>query len=124
MVRLLSDVSLFIHHSTNRSGKQRADMTHVYMSEHFTDETIVQVSANQVSSNLGDEAVVLNFENGIYYGLNPVSARIMELLAEPRTVRSIHEVLLEEYDVESERCRQDLINLLEKLREHDLIETD
>lgn len=94
------------------------------MSDPFSDETVVRVSSNQVSSTIGDEAVILNFENGIYYGLNPVSARIVELIAEPRTVSAILETLLDEYDVDVDRCRQDLVNLLAKLKEHDLIETE
>ena len=77
-----------------------------------------------VFDTLGDEAVILNFENGIYYGLNPVSARIVELIAEPRTVSAILAILLDEYDVDADRCRQDLVNLLAKLKEHDLIETE
>lgn len=94
------------------------------MADTFTDRTVVRASSNQVSSTLGDEAVVLNFENGVYYGLNPVSARIMELLAEPRTVADIHRTLLDEYEVEADRCRQDLLKLLEQLKEHELIETE
>lgn len=90
----------------------------------YSDETRVRASSNHVSSNLGDEAVLLNFQNGVYYGLNPVSARIMELLAEPRTVREIHEVLLEEYEVDSDRCRADLVRLLEQLEEHQLIDVE
>ncbi|MFW5972914.1 MAG: PqqD family peptide modification chaperone [Bacteroidota bacterium] len=93
------------------------------MTATFSDDTVVRASSNQVSSSLGDEAVVLNFENGVYYGLNPVSARIMELLSEPRSVGDILDTLLEEYEVERERCRADLVALLEKLEAHNLIET-
>lgn len=94
------------------------------MATQFKDDTVVRVSSNQVSSTVGDEAVVLNFENGIYYGLNAVSARIVELIAEPRTVEEIHRQLLEEYDVEAERCRRDLIKVLEQLSQYQLIEIE
>jgi hypothetical protein len=92
------------------------------MAEAITRATIVQASTNQVSSQLGDEAVVLNVMNGVYYGLNPVSARIMELLEEPRSVEDIHSILLDEYEVSADQCYEDLVTLLSKLREHSLID--
>ena len=90
----------------------------------ITDSTRVKVSPNQVSSKLGDEAVVLHFENGIYFGLNEVSARIMELIAEPKTVSEIVDVLTSEYDVDTATCRKDVIDLLIQLQENDLIDVD
>ena len=90
----------------------------------FSDSTRVKVSSSQVSSKLGDEAVVLHFENGIYFGLNEVSARIMELIAEPKTVSEIVDALLKEYNVDAATCRQDVIDLLVQLQENDLIDVD
>ena len=34
----------------------------------------------QTSSDLGGEAVILNFKSGVYYGLNPVVASIWNLI--------------------------------------------
>ena len=92
------------------------------MATEFTDSTRVRASSNQVSSKLGEEAVVLNFENGVYYGLNEVSARIMELISESPTVGEIHQTLLKEYEVDAETCRKDLIDLLQQLEKNELID--
>jgi hypothetical protein len=94
------------------------------MADRFTRSTVVRASSNQVSSQLGDEAVILNVENGVYYGLNPVSARIMELLAEPRPLSDILTTILDEYEVSEEQAWSDLVNLLEKMAEQNLVETD
>jgi hypothetical protein len=40
-----------------------------------TDSTIIAVK-DQVSSVLGEEAVILSLDNSVYYGLDPVGARI------------------------------------------------
>ena len=83
--------------------------------------TVVAVS-HQVSSNLGEETVILELDGGIYYGLNEVGARIWNLLREPRTVAEIRDAIADEYDVESERCLRDVLELLGELESRGLIE--
>jgi len=58
----------------------------------------------------------------VYQGLDPVGARIWKLIQTPRTVREVRDTLLEEYDVEAERCEKDLIALLQELAKNDLID--
>jgi Coenzyme PQQ synthesis protein D (PqqD) len=85
------------------------------------DNTVV-VSKEQASADLGDEAAILNLKDGVYYGLDPVGARIWMLIQTPRTVRRVRDTLLEEYDVEAERHEKDLIALLQELAKNDLID--
>ena len=85
-------------------------------------ETLVVAVKEQMSTSLGEEAVILQLKKGVYYGLNPLGARIWELLKEPRTVRDIKEVILAEYEVGPEQCEQDLLRLLKELAAHGLIE--
>lgn len=84
------------------------------------DSTIVATS-QQVSYRLDGEAVVLDLGGGVYYSLNPVAARVWDLINRPRTVTEILGVLLHEYDVDAERCEQDLLQLLRELAARDLI---
>jgi hypothetical protein len=85
-------------------------------------QSVVTVAKDQVSCNLGDEAAILNMKDGIYYGLDPVGTQVWKLLQTPRKIADIHEVLLQEYDVEPERCQSDLLALLEDLLGAGLIE--
>lgn len=85
-------------------------------------ESVVTVAKDQVSCNLGEEAAILNMKDGIYYGLDPVGTQVWKLLQTPHTIADIHEVLLQEYDVEPERCQSDLLALLEDLLGAGLIE--
>jgi len=84
-------------------------------------ESIVVATENQVSTNLEDEAVILHLKDGVYFGINQVGARIWNLLQVPRTVGEIRDVILEEYDVEPQRCEQDLLKLLKELHSKGLI---
>ncbi|MEI7827901.1 MAG: PqqD family peptide modification chaperone [Euryarchaeota archaeon] len=82
----------------------------------------VVASKEQASADLGGEAAILNLKNGVYYGLNPVGARIWNLIQTPRTVREVRDTIIDEYDIDSDRCERDLAVLLQQLVEHDLVE--
>lgn len=84
--------------------------------------SIVMASPEQVSCPLGDESAILNLKNTVYYGLNSVGARVWELLRQPKSVGEIRDALLEEFEVEAERCERDLLALLEKMRSEGLVE--
>ena len=77
---------------------------------------------DQVSCDLAGEAAILNIKNGVYYGLDPVGARIWNLMQQPRAVFEIQNAITGEYDVEPERCARDLFGLLNRLLEEGLIE--
>jgi hypothetical protein len=81
----------------------------------LTEESLVVASRDQVSADLGGEAAILHLGDGIYYGLDPVGARVWELVQEPRRVCDVKQTLLREYDVEAGQCERDLLELLEKL---------
>jgi len=85
-------------------------------------QSVVTVTKDQVSCRLGSEAAILNVKDGIYYGLDPVGAHIWKLLQTPCKVAEIQEALVQEYDVEPERCQRDLMALLEELLGAGLIE--
>jgi hypothetical protein len=84
--------------------------------------SIVVVAKEQVSCPLGEEAAVLNLKNSVYYGLDSVGARVWTLLQQPRSVSELRDTLVSEYDVEARRCEQDLLALLETMRNEGLIE--
>ena len=85
------------------------------------DSTVV-AAKDQVSSDLGGEVAILDLKAGVYYGLDAVGARIWSLIQEPRTVNEIRDILLEEYEVEPERCERDLLVLLRRLADEGLVE--
>jgi hypothetical protein len=89
----------------------------------ISEHSVIGTSDQQVSGSLQDgEMVILSLQQGVYYGLDPVGARIWELLQQPRTVGEVREILLNEYEVEPERCAQELSALLAELLENGLIE--
>jgi hypothetical protein len=97
--------------------KERVELEHT-----VSGRSIVVVSQDQISCDLAAEVAILNITSGIYYGLNTVGSRIWKLIQEPRTVHEIRDALLEEYEVEPERCEHDVLVLLQELASKGLIE--
>jgi hypothetical protein len=85
-------------------------------------DSIVVRTQEQVSCALGDEAAILNLKNSAYYGMNPVGACVWNLLQQARSVAEIRDTVLDEFEVGTERCERDLLQLLEEMRAEGLIE--
>lgn len=64
---------------------------------------------------LEGESVLLDVDRGQYFGLDEVGTRMWALLAGSASVESAYQTLLSEYDVEPERLRSDLADLVRKL---------
>lgn len=84
--------------------------------------SIIIAAKDQVSTDLDGETVILNLESGTYYSLDPVGTRIWSLIQESKTVGEIRDTILEEYEVEPDRCEQDIIALIEQLVDTGLVE--
>jgi hypothetical protein len=87
----------------------------------FSVDSIVVAAENQISSNLAGEAVILELNAGMYYGLDPIATRVWSLIQKPTSVSELRDVLLGEYEVESDRCEQDLLVLLRQMADNRLI---
>lgn len=76
-----------------------------------------QVMAREV----GDETVILDLASGTYFGLDPVGARIWQLIGEGKALAEVCDALLDEYDVTREALERDVVELADKLLEQKLI---
>jgi hypothetical protein len=79
-----------------------------------TPETLINI--------IGGEAVILNLKSERYYGLDEVGASMWTAFTTSESIQTAYEVLLNEYDVDPELLRRDLLGLIEKLVEQELIE--
>jgi hypothetical protein len=87
----------------------------------FSEDTVFAVAKDQISCDLQGEAVVLNFQDGTYYGLNQVGASIWNLVQSPCTVRDIREKILDEFEVDRSQCEADLQAFLQELFSRKLV---
>lgn len=96
------------------------------MKTKFTKNSVVVVSQDQISADLSPdlsgEVVILNLKDGTYYELSEVGARIWNLTQQPRSIQTILDILLEEYNVSARQCEADLLALIKDLKKHGLVE--
>lgn len=80
----------------------------------------VRIEEEVVYRELEGEAVVLNLKTGRYFGLDPVGTRIWQLLPD-HSLREILRLLVSEYEAGEQQIREDLIRLVEQLRDQQLV---
>jgi Coenzyme PQQ synthesis protein D (PqqD) len=88
----------------------------------ISESSVIVAASEQISSDIGGEAVILNLKTGVYHGLNEVGARIWALIQEPLAVSDIQQTVLEEYEIEASTCLIDIFALLQNLQAAGLIE--
>lgn len=85
-------------------------------------QAVIRKSLNQVSCDLGEEEVILDLDDGIYYSVESVAAFVWRSIQSTVTFEELRRNLMDRFDVEVEQCRADLSKFLEQLEEKGLIE--
>ena len=87
----------------------------------ITDTSTIVRAQKLLATDLDEETILMSIEQGAYYGMEQTARRIWELVETPRTVADLCRQLAEEYDVEPEVCRKDVLAFLEELSSEGLI---
>ena len=85
-------------------------------------EKQLSIPAHVMSRQVGDETVILDLGSGTYFGLNPVGARIWQLLSSGTPVAEVVKTLLGEFDVAEHQLQQDVDSLINELVTRGLVE--
>ena len=81
----------------------------------------VTIPTQVMARTVGDETVILDLASGTYYGLDPVGARMWQLMGEGLTLAAICDALLDEYEVTREALEGDIFRLTSELTEKGLV---
>ena len=81
----------------------------------------VRVPDDVLISQLQEESVILNLDSERYFGLDDVGTRMLSVLSASDSIEAAYESLLEEYDVDSQVLRQDLLALVENLMQKGIV---
>ena len=68
------------------------------------------------------EMVLLDMNSENYFGLDEVGTDIWKAIEEKRVLKEVLERLMEQYDVDEEVLKKDLIAFVEKLQDSGLVE--
>jgi hypothetical protein len=86
----------------------------------FTDRVVVP--AHVMVRFLDNESVFLNLDTERYFGLDQIGTRMWTVITSFPNIEAAYQQLLSEFDVEAETLRSDLVDLLEKLLENNLLQ--
>jgi hypothetical protein len=82
----------------------------------------VSIPDDVLISNLQEESVILNLQSERYFGLDSIGTRILTLLTTSDSIEAAYKRLRDEYDVDGQVLREDLVALVEDLAAKGLVE--
>jgi len=74
-----------------------------------------------LATDIDDETVMMDIEQGRYFGVNETGARIWSLLAEPIVISDLCDRLSAEFDVAEEQCEQEVLDFLKAMLNRGLV---
>lgn len=87
----------------------------------ITLDTRVAIHEDAVFRELDGEAVILQLEAGMYFGLDPVGTRLWQLIEAHGQLRPVLDAALGEFEVAPDVLERDLIELVAGLAEKQLV---
>lgn len=78
-----------------------------------------------LSAPLGEgETAILHIPKGMYYGLDPVASRTVELLRSPITPDQLADRITEEFEVDRETALADILRFVRSLERRRLVRVE
>jgi hypothetical protein len=83
--------------------------------------SVFRISEGVVFRELDGEAVLLNLDSGMYFGLDRIGTRIWQLVEQHGRIDPIVAALVDEYEADARVLREDVGRLLGALTEKGLV---
>jgi len=84
------------------------------------DDTI-EWSSKHLASEIDNEVVLMNIDRGHYYSLDDIGSQIWRAIEHPIAIRELCRALAAEYSADLATVTADVLDLLRKMLEQDLI---
>jgi coenzyme PQQ synthesis protein D (PqqD) len=87
-----------------------------------TFDTRLRVPEQVLVSDVDGESVILNLRTEALFSLDAVGTRMLTAVTAAESVQAAYDRLVQEYDVEPQLLRDHLVEMLDSLLEHGLLE--
>jgi hypothetical protein len=87
----------------------------------LTLERTVRISEDAVFRELDGEAVILQLESGMYFGLDPIATRLWQLIDAHGRLAPVLNAAIDEFEVDRQTLERDLLRLVSELAERKLV---
>ena len=82
------------------------------------------VSPQVVAREVGNETVILDLVSGNYFGLDPIGARMWQLIEAGKSLAAVRDAMADEYNVSLEVLERDVLALARDLVEKKLVSVE
>ena len=87
----------------------------------MNESDMVSIRPDVLSRTVNGEELILDLEDGKYFGLSEVGVFIWQAIKEPISLNHLIDAILQEYEVERAAAQEDLLQLLGELQEKGLV---
>lgn len=87
-------------------------------------DPVLQVADHVVFRELDGEAVLLNLQSGIYFGLDTIGTHVWQAIDRQAPLQAIVAALVAAYDVDRETAERDVRRLVAQLVDRGLLTSD
>ncbi len=109
-----SDIILILNFQNRRLIIYLEPQTHLNM---ITLDTVIQRNTqNLLTSEVGDEMVMMDLEGGNYISLNKVGRVIWEQIESPTKVKELITYLVGRFNVDKDTCTTDTLEYLQSMK--------
>lgn len=91
------------------------------MQEITLDSTIQRIENRVIETEIDDDVVMMDIENGNYLRLNRTGKFIWQNVKEPIVLQELICLLVESFDIEQEKCVNETIKFFSDLRMQNLL---
>jgi hypothetical protein len=82
------------------------------------------ISPQVVAREVGNETVILDLVSGNYFGLDPIGARMWQLIEAGKSLAAVRDAMAHEYNVSLEVLERDVLALARDLVEKKLVSVE
>jgi hypothetical protein len=87
----------------------------------MSDATLIVAARDVMAADFSPDVVLLNLQDGVYYGLEDVGARVWTLLQSPMTIGAVCDAIVAEFDVDPARGAREVRAFIQQLIDHRLV---
>lgn len=84
--------------------------------------SVVQRDPDVMAAEAGQDIVMVNIANGLYYGVTDIAREVWVALENPTKISDLVDALLATHDVDRARCEAETLSFLEDLLNEDLLQ--
>jgi hypothetical protein len=87
-------------------------------------DTVVKQDETVLATEIGPEIALMRIESGMCFGLNPIGRDIWDAIKTPKSLRDVCEALQARYNVAPDTCEAEVLALVSKMVEKQLVHLD